>query len=326
MSSLRSAWSPRVSIGLPVYNAENYLEEAVDSILKQTFSDFELIISDNQSTDRTESICRCYVASDDRVRYVRQAENLGLTWNFNEVLRLARAPYFRWACHDDVLEPELLERCVAILDAHPEVVGATPRSLAIDEHGVPNPDHPYFRTLDLRNTDPSERLAEFFRQYRWGGCGSQFFSVFRTDVLRETRRLEPFTSADHVLVAEMVLRGQLWQTKERLFQKRLHDLGSLVANDFQVEKIAAFLDPSTGGKTQWLESIWLQRFLSMIARVPMTRSQRLSCYRALYREWFVYHARRLAKEWYVRVVESVTFGRRRAKKGVAGFGTYYEFG
>lgn len=325
MSSARTAPSPRVSIGLPVYNGDNFLEEAVESILAQTYSDFELVISDNGSTDRTESICRRYAASDPRVRYVRQAENLGATGNFNEVLRLARAPYFRWACHDDVLEPTLLEECVPLLDAHPEVIGVTPRSTAIDEHGTPIPDHPYFRTLDLRDPDPIERLAEFFRQYRWGGCGSQFFSVFRTDGLRQTPGLEPFTSADHVLVAELILRGQLWQTETPLFQKRIHDQGSLAANDFEVEKMVAFLDPSKAGTPQWLEALWLRRFAGMVARVPMSRAQRVDCYRVIYREWVVYHARRLAKEWYVRLVERLTFGRRRATKAVAGFRTYYEF-
>ena len=99
---------PRVSIGLPVYNGELFLENALDSILSQTYSDFELIISDNASDDKTEEICRSYAARDKRVRYSRNAHNLGAAPNYNRVYHLARGRYFKWASHDDVLAPEFL--------------------------------------------------------------------------------------------------------------------------------------------------------------------------------------------------------------------------
>src|SRR5688572_10868700 len=98
--------NPRVSIGLPVYNGENYLAEAIDSILAQTFEDFELIISDNASTDRTQEICEAYAAKDGRIRYYRSEVNKGSAWNFNRVFELARGEYFKWAAHDDYIAPE----------------------------------------------------------------------------------------------------------------------------------------------------------------------------------------------------------------------------
>jgi glycosyltransferase involved in cell wall biosynthesis len=114
--------TPRVSIGLPVYNGENYLAETLDSILAQTFTDFEVIISDNASTDRTETICRQYAAQDRRIRYLRNTSNLGAAKNYNRVFELSQGEYFKWNGHDDPLAPVFLERCVAVLDRHPGVV------------------------------------------------------------------------------------------------------------------------------------------------------------------------------------------------------------
>ena len=126
---------PRVSVGLPVYNGERYLRLAIDSILAQTFEDFELIISDNASTDHTEEICREYAARDPRVIYIRQPRNRGGAWNFNHVVELARGEYLKWAAHDDVLAPTFLKECVAALDRLPGTVLASPRTVKIDESG-----------------------------------------------------------------------------------------------------------------------------------------------------------------------------------------------
>ncbi|MCH9054975.1 glycosyltransferase [Synechococcus sp. PCC 6716] len=103
---------PQVSIGMPVYNGENYICEALDSLLAQTFTDFELIISDNASTDNTEQICKTYAACDNRIRYIRQKENIGATNNFRFVLEQAKGDYFMWAAHDDLWSPNWLESLV----------------------------------------------------------------------------------------------------------------------------------------------------------------------------------------------------------------------
>src|SRR5262249_7796964 len=126
---------PMISIGLPVYNGEAYLRQAVDSILAQTFDDFELIISDNASNDRTEVICREYAAADTRIRYHRQARNHGATWNFRKVVLLSSGKYFLWISCDDLLAPNYAERCVAILEQNPSVVLCYSDPVNIDEHG-----------------------------------------------------------------------------------------------------------------------------------------------------------------------------------------------
>ena len=110
---------PKVSIGLPVYNGERFLARAIDSHLAQTFTDFELVITDNCSTDATEQIGREYAEKDPRVRYLRNEENLGAVGNFQRAFEETSGPYFRWAAHDDFLEPEYLERTVGVLDREP---------------------------------------------------------------------------------------------------------------------------------------------------------------------------------------------------------------
>ncbi|MBS0016773.1 MAG: glycosyltransferase family 2 protein, partial [Arthrospira sp. SH-MAG29] len=132
---------PRVSIGLPVYNGENFIQETLDCLLSQTFDDFELIICDNASTDRTEEICRDYAARDKRIRYYRHPENLGAAKNYNRTFELSTAEYFKWAAHDDLYAPEFLERCVEALDTHPSTVLCYPQEYWIDEQGNPLKSH-----------------------------------------------------------------------------------------------------------------------------------------------------------------------------------------
>lgn len=100
---------PALSIGMPVFNGESNIREALDSLLVQTFIDFELIISDNGSTDGTEMICREYAAKDPRIRYVRQSENRGMLFNFLFVLDEAQGKFFMWAAHDDIWAPNWVE-------------------------------------------------------------------------------------------------------------------------------------------------------------------------------------------------------------------------
>jgi glycosyltransferase involved in cell wall biosynthesis len=172
---------PAVSIGLPVFNGEQFLEQSLDSILAQTYTDFELIISDNASTDRTESICRRYAERDARVRYHRQPHNRGVTWNFRQVASVARGGYFLWTAHDDRFAPEYIERCVAFLQKNPNTVVCYSKAIEIDEAGkqlVRNE-----RTLGADAPTPHQRFRELIRMEH--NCES-IFGMIRTDVLKKT--------------------------------------------------------------------------------------------------------------------------------------------
>ena len=101
--------APRLSVGLPVYNGENYLAESLEALLGQSYEDFELIISDNASTDGTADICRRYGKQDSRIRYIRQPRNIGLAPNHNFVFEQSRGEFFKWAAADDLYGRDLLQ-------------------------------------------------------------------------------------------------------------------------------------------------------------------------------------------------------------------------
>ena len=107
---------PRLSIGLPVYNGENYLAESLDALLGQTYEDFELIISDNASTDGTADICHSYAKQDSRIRYIRQRQNIGCAPNHNYLVDEARGELFKWASDDDLYARDMIRLCVEALD------------------------------------------------------------------------------------------------------------------------------------------------------------------------------------------------------------------
>jgi glycosyltransferase involved in cell wall biosynthesis len=129
--------NPRVSIGLPVYNGEKYLAQAIQSALGQTYTDFELIISDNASTDGTQAICEQFAARDQRIQYHRLSENKGAALNFNHVFSLAKGEYFCWLAHDDKLAPDFLQEFVQVLESHPDTVLTYSNVLIIDENDAP---------------------------------------------------------------------------------------------------------------------------------------------------------------------------------------------
>ena len=113
---------PRVSIGLPVYNGEAHIEEAISSILAQSYRDFELVISDNGSKDKTQQICSEYAKRDRRIFYYRFEKNIGAARNFNRVFDLSSGEFFKWAASDDVIAPEYLSKCLSVLEQNPSVV------------------------------------------------------------------------------------------------------------------------------------------------------------------------------------------------------------
>ena len=156
---------PRLSIGLPVYNGENYLAESLDALLGQTYEDFELIISDNASTDGTADICRRYEKQDSRIRYVRQPRNIGCAPNHNFVVGQARGELFKWASHDDLYARDLLKRCVDALDEYPHVVLAHSWTAMIDGSGTVT------EAIEYPVATASLRAPERFRSMLFDGSG-----------------------------------------------------------------------------------------------------------------------------------------------------------
>src|SRR5262249_19254785 len=197
--------------GLFVYNGERFLEEALQSILNQTFTDFELIISDNASTDRTGEIAQAYAKRDDRIRYYRNEKNIGAGWNARRVYELATGKYFKWATADDLLEPDLLRRCVEILESDPGCVVAYASTKEVDENGsfIKN----YVTPINVDSNNPIARFREMLLMYHM--C-YQIYGVMRMSALRQIPPQGVYVNGDGVLLARMSLLGWFYEIPEHL--------------------------------------------------------------------------------------------------------------
>lgn len=208
---------PRVSIGLPVFNGEKYLKEVLDSILAQTYRDFELVISDNASTDHTEQICRTYAQGDTRIRYYRNERNLGAAKNHNRVFELSLGEYFKWAPHDDVYAPEFLEKCIGVLDKDLSIVLCHSKTARIDEHGTIVGTYGY--KMRLSSLKPHERFRDIINVHN--PCLS-ILGVMRADSLRMTPLFGNYIGTDRNTLAEISLIGRIYEIPEYLFFRRDH--------------------------------------------------------------------------------------------------------
>jgi glycosyltransferase involved in cell wall biosynthesis len=264
--------SPKVSIGLPVYNGANFLAETLDAILAQTFANFELIICDNASTDDTQAICEAYAARDGRIHYHRNAENIGAAANYNLAFELARGDYFKWSAHDDVMEPMFLACCVEALDERADVVLAFTRAIAIDDDGAKIKEYP------SKQLPPNSDARSRFRF--WVLDPHPVVAVFglaRRDVLGRTRLIGKYSGSDRPLLSELSLLGAFYEVPEFLFKYRIH-----AAQSWGGKKSAhaqqAWYDPARLGKITFPQWRLLAEHMVSIERSPLTTGQRLACY------------------------------------------------
>ena len=281
---------PMVSIGLPVYNGQKFIGAAIDSILAQTFTDIELIICDNCSTDQTETICRAYAAADPRVRYHRNEQNIGASRNYNLAFSLATGKYFKWATHDDVIQPTYLERCIAVLESDPSVVLCHSQTQIIDEFGQPvgakavrefiqdANGQPLQVGLDssgrkLRSTRADERFHGIILDTLW--C-YEIFGVMRADVLGKTTLQEHFYGTDKVLLAEMSALGQFAEVPEPLFLNRRHPANS--GNLKTAKEREVWNAPLAKRHFPFPRLLCLKGYLRVALRSPMSLSERIGCF------------------------------------------------
>jgi glycosyltransferase involved in cell wall biosynthesis len=221
----KSSLSPRVSVGLPVHNGGHYLRLAIEAILNQTFTDYELVISDNCSMDDTQLVCKEFAGSDARIRYMRQPRNLGAAPNHNLLVDHASGEYFMWVMHDDLYAPTAIERCVEALDHNANAVVAYPRMVTIDCDGQ-----------QIRSVEVGAHSMENSPHRCFARCVSTGNSVhcrqgiIRVEALRRTMLNLPFRYSDHPLVAELALLGKIYEVPENLYFKRVHSGSSLNAN------------------------------------------------------------------------------------------------
>lgn len=287
-----SSHVPRVSIGLPVYNGENYLAVAIDSLLAQTYDDFELILSDNASTDRTAEICQSYVAKDSRVRYYRAEVNQGSAWNYGRCFTLARGEYFKWAAHDDLCAPTFLARCVEVLDKRPDVIWCHSRSAHIDSGGriLPGPENEEISYV-MENGQPREQSRESatpsrrFAAVLLGGVGSlDLYGLVRADVMQTASLHLPYYGADKVFIAELSLLGRFFEIPEVLFYCRVHPEAS--GNLATAAEQQQFINPQGRQRFCFTRLQLLRAYGRAVLRTRLKPIERFRCLMVLVRYVF----------------------------------------
>jgi glycosyltransferase involved in cell wall biosynthesis len=283
---------PRVSIGLPVFNGERYLEQTLDNILEQTFVDFELVIGDNASTDRTQKICQAYVARDRRIRYYRNERNLGAAPNHNLVFGLSSAEYFKWAGYDDRIAPNFLEKCVGVLDNRPEVVLCMPQSGMIDENGRFLHWHEY-----VSNPTSPKAHKRFQNLVLNVESGNHVYGLMRASAIRKTGLHGSYPASDLVFLAELALYGQFHVIPEGLFFRRVHSEQSTKGALSIERNRVLWFDTSRGNKILLPKWQYLIGYLRAIRNGPLSVYQRVFCYAQMIR-WILYppHFRALGKD------------------------------
>jgi glycosyltransferase involved in cell wall biosynthesis len=283
-----------VTIGMPVWNGEKFLQEAIESILAQTYGDFALVISDNASTDSTGEICRAYVKHDARIRYVRQEKNIGSTLNHREVFQRSSGKYFKFAAHDDVLAPEFIHECVRVLDRDETVVLCSPATVLINEDGSPvrySPEEngmvdscgniwpvvPEKNTM-LASTDPSDRFAAVLLNMV---MSVEIFGLIRRSALERSGLHPSCGSGDRVLLAELSLMGRYHLLEHPLFYRRCH------AGQFTASASGSFREMWASGKQRsvFLGQLELLKEYTRVALTSgeLTPMQRRRCLLAIWR-------------------------------------------
>lgn len=293
--------SPRLSIGLPVYNGERYIGGSIESLLGQSYADFELIISDNASSDGTGDICRRYAREDGRIRYLRQPHNIGLAPNHNVVFAASRGELFKWAAADDLYARDLLKRCVDALDEHPEIVLAHAWEAAIDESST------ITQALEYPLATDSPSASRRFRSFLFGSSGlfekpdgrgmvrldnrgvlraCDEYGVIRSDVLRRISPLGSCHHSDRILVCELVLEGPFHITPEWLYFRRDYPDRSYNTSP-SVRERCAILDPARANgllhPAGRLLAEYFAGYITAIKRAPLCAEERRECCRQLAR-------------------------------------------
>jgi glycosyltransferase involved in cell wall biosynthesis len=267
---------PRLSIGLPVYNGEKYLAESLDALLGQTYEDFELIISDNASTDGTAEICRRYGKQDSRIRFIAQPRNIGQIPNHNFVAKQARGELFKWASHDDLYARDLLSRCVDALDDDPQIVLAHSRTAMIDDTGTVT------KLFDYRVAVDAVQTPERFRSMLFDGWDDYTYGVVRTKVLLRTSLHGSYHFADRTIVTEIGMHGPFYQIPDYLHFRRAH---SERPPWWTVRGRCAAMDPRRADRLRnpvaRLYGEYLWAYIAMIRHAPLSPVDRRECYRYL---------------------------------------------
>ncbi len=271
---------PLVSVGVPVFNGEAFLEDAIRSVLAQTNGDLELVVCDNASSDRTAEICSDYASGDPRVRYFRNPRNLGAAANYNLAFGHARGRYFKWLAHDDRMLPSFLAKTSRVLEERPEAVLCSTVVSYIDSAG---------KNLGLYDTklagaDASSPSARFAWMVLRSHTCVDFFGLIRRESLRRSLLHGSFHGADRALLAQLALRGRMVQLPAPLLAIREHPNRYTRLQRRSAER-AVWHAGSGGGQAGFPTWHLYGEYLNMVRREALGPQERSRCYAVLARWW-----------------------------------------
>ena len=276
--------TPRVSVGLPVYDGARYLPQTLADWTRQTYADFELVVVDNASTDGTEALCRAAAAEDARIRYVRNARNIGALPNANRAFALARGELYALSAHDDRHAPDFLAQLVAALDDDPGAVLAYGDQTLVGADGAPfafDADARVYRDAAgavydydaaLQRPMPDDPVARFRAVLRATDINAPIHGLFRRDV---AARVGPHQiwGSDRLIVAHAALLGRFAFVDAPLFAYRIHagstvhlDRQSWMQRDTGRADAGSVLDPVRS----------MARYLGAVRDAPLDPRQRLA--------------------------------------------------
>lgn len=263
---------PIASLGLPVYNGEKYIAKTLDAILQQTFTRFEVIISDNASSDATRMICEEYANNDNRIQYIRHTTNRGAAANYNFVFSQAKGHYFKWCPHDDILAKNYLELCIKALEVQPEAVGAITDVSFIDGDGskiedVPLPIHESHQSALTRFSEALDARMDWLL----------FFGLFNRDLVARTGLHGNYIRSDNVFVSEMLLMGPIIHVPNSGLHFRRHNSSFTDSVLSSQDDAIAWMDPNLRGTRTLKESRYYFETVKVILRSNISLGEKLVC-------------------------------------------------
>ena len=276
---------PSVTVGLLVRNGEKFISETINSILAQTFKDFELLISDNASTDETERICREYAKIDKRIRYVRQTENIGAIGNFNFLVRLAKGKYFKWAAADDLIAPTFLASCIEVLECQPKFILCHSETVTIGGSGEELPNDIICSSgaaeSPLEGYLGRYRPSQRFKDVLLGKTAvMDYWGVIRTAQLRAAGQRLPYIGCEKVFMAKLSLQGRFAEIPEKLFAYRMHP------DSFSSQTTAKAQQTWCNARSEvkrYPRLVFLRGYLDAVATSRLSFTERILCYIAIAR-------------------------------------------
>ncbi len=275
---------PLLTIGMPVYNGENFIARAIESILSQSFTDFHLLICDNASTDATAEICHDFADREPRILYLKNSGNIGAAANFNKVFHEGKGKYFKWAAHDDELAPGYLEKCVAVLEQDDTSVLCHSQVNVIDATGKTiqhDPIDPY-----LCNSDSASQ--RFNGLIRTDLDNYEVFGVIRRNVLQKTPLIGCYIASDRTLRAELGLHGKFTILSEPLFLCRDHPARSIRAMPTHRTR-GEWFSPNLKGRFFFPHWRIFSEYFTCISRVKnLSAREKLNCHISVFK-WLGAH-------------------------------------